>query len=92
MAPLLSHKGVCFVVQSRGCACIFVISGFHTAVSRWHIVERHIFEVHNFRGLAFSTFLWKQYLRIKDSININTVFFNFAELNFRGSMPICKKS
>ena len=51
----------------------------------------------NFRGAQFlrdwrfSKILWKFFWQTKDSISINTVFYNFAELNFRGSMPIRKK-
>ena len=50
----------------------------------------------NFQGLQFS---WIGVLKnfaetisqIKDSVSINKVFKNFAELKFRGSMPIRKK-
>ena len=45
---------------------------------------------HNFRGFAFSEISLKQFSRTKDSVSINTVFKNFAELNFRGSMPTAK--
>ena len=55
------------------------------------IVQRQIFEAHNFRGLAFSKISQKQFSRIEDSISISTVFKNFPELNFRGSMPIREK-
>ena len=46
-----------------------------------NIVQRQIFELHNFRRLSFYKISLKQYSRIKDSVGINTVFENFAELN-----------
>ena len=50
-----------------------------------------MFEAHSFHGLAFSEVSQKQSSQITESVSISTVFLNFAELNFRGSMPIREK-
>ena len=45
--------------------CISLLSTYRIA--------SQIFEVHNFRGLAFSEISQKQFSRIKDSVSISTV-------------------
>ena len=57
---------------------------FHAVCKRKGIneitLQPQILEAHNFRGLALSEISRKQFLRIKDSVSINT----HGIFNFRG--------